>query len=236
MNDAEGSFRNFVAVFIGMEEVPDPGIMSVGLEALLFVWLASCWHRTAVMIGALDFNLDSVVVWIPGCVRPFRVWLVQGRWVLWFVLVVLFGLCGFAEAQEVSEVWLGSGQVQVGGLSFEQVQMLGWEQETLGRRGLFVLEECVKALCVITAWESLKRLMCRHRRKVETVGSQTVGTKMVPLPLEAGVRNRAQILFCFWRAGYEADIQEYPMDIQEDYFNYVGSFLRRQAVDEVDSD
>ena len=90
-------------------------------------------------------------------------------------------------------------------------------------------------VAVIAIWEALK-CVCRRRRCYKAALCQTEGTNFAPLPLEGGVPNRARILSCLWQAGYAIDIQCYPPDIQEEYFSLIGGIMRRQSVDEGDSD
>ena len=58
----------------------------------------------------------------------------------------------------------------------------------------------------------------------------------VPLPLEAGMPHRARILYCMWRSGYLFSIEQYPPSVQEEYYGYVGDYLRRQSEGDQSSD
>ena len=238
MSQDEGSCQSFVELSPTAVQAQPSGLEHIGVQVGLFVWLASCWHRLGGILMGMDASWESVVVWIPGCACPLYVPSVRAPWVVWLMLVVLFGLSGFAEARSSGSLDEGSGQVQVskagkvesdeGGVCLEKGAS---ENESVGW-----LLEVTKLLFAIICWETLKRVMCRKRRRVETVGSQTEGAFCVPLPLEPGVPNRAQILFCLWRAGYSIDVQGYPEDVQEDYFGLLGAYLNRQSQDEDSSD
>ena len=52
--------------------------------------------------------------------------------------------------------------------------------------------------------------------------------QVVPWPLPQGVPHRAKILFCYWRAGYAFNVDEYPERVQSEFFDMLGSHLMRR--------
>ena len=226
------------AALIEAVQAPSLGIGDLGVWLFLFAWLTSCWHQLGAMLEGLDVSWEFVLVSIPGYSRPVSISCLEGRWVLWLLMVLLLGFCGPTEAYVGGDGQRDQGQVQVwqaGLMAVQELQVCS-EPEVPEDDRVEWFQETFKAVCVVATWEFLKRMMCRRRRQKETVGSQTSSTRMVPLPLEAGVPHRAQILFCLWRAGYEVEVQDYPENIQEEYFSFQGNFLRRQAVGEEFSD
>ena len=114
-----------------------------------------------------------------------------------------------------------------------------WERDAPGENRMGSGLQVPEMLTVIVIWETGKWMVCRmfrSRRSTRTVGSQTTNANLVFLPLEPGMPNRARILFSLWQAGHQVDLEEYPLEIQEEYCSYLGGHLRRRAMDEGDSD
>ena len=194
-------------------------------------WVASGWHRLGVIVSGFDAQRDALVVFVPGTIRPAWVPCSDLRWYVWVFLVVVFGLCSSGEAVEV--------QAEDSGALVDYHFGMCWERYAPGENRMGSGLQVPEMLTVIVIWETCKWMvcrMCRSRRSISTAGSQTTNANLVFLPLEPGMPNRAPILFSLWQAGHEVDLEEYPLEIQEEYCSYLGSHLRRRAMDEGDSD
>ena len=204
-------------------------------KGLLVLWTLSVLHRLGVVcLGVRKFPW-RVEVWLPS-----ETGLVVLRWPfdvvrgIWLLMVVLFGLCSPVEAEEmVAEDGQSEGrQLALGGL--QEVCARPQPGRPVEEETSYVLA-VVKLAAVISVWEILKKVACR-RKNLETAASQTDDSTVVPLLLKDGVPQRAQILYCLWKAGYTVDVEEYPQHIQEDFHRYVGCYWRRRSVDEWSSD
>ena len=181
------------------------------------------------------------LVMLPGCGVVVSIPLEGSRgWWLWMFAVLLFGLLHPAEA---------SGPVShVPRLDFEgslptcpvlvPSDML-IEQVGLEPKGGLLLSECIWLFAILSfpvfCWEAF-RCVCRKGRTFKTVASQTEHHSVVCLPLEDGVPHRARILFCLWQSGYAIDVEEYPVQVQEEYHGLLGSYLMAENDAEVLSD
>ena len=198
---------------------------------LAVVWVLSMLYR----VGWLLIGLRGFPLRFEGCLPDFMVPVSVpcfGGWWLWLFLVVLFSLVHSSGAYPIGDF----GQVDVyQGAGLCVASALGSSEGPAddGYGGLYL---GVLVVVVVTVWETFKRVMCQRRLRFTTAESQTDIMAQVPLPLEPGVPNRAQILYCLWRAGYHINVDPYPLGVQDDFHRYVGSYLRRQAVDEDSSD
>ena len=239
VNGFQGSSQSCFTVDRSGIGQPEEGTIAGWLTSMVvLVGFASFWHRFGVLWGGVSCNHAEVSLWLPGVHVPAVVPLGDSRWVFWLWCVLVFGLCGFGEGNLEAR----SEEVDLR----EDVPVVPASVVTVGARDICWSHEgpgddmswivwIVMCVVVVTVWETLKRVVCQRHRTCETVGSQT-STEIVPLPLDPGVPNRSQILYCLWRSGYQVDVEVYPRDIQEDFHRYVGSYLRRQAVDEDESD
>ncbi|CAE7493604.1 RE2 [Symbiodinium natans] len=89
--------------------------------------------------------------------------------------------------------------------------------------------------CVIGIWEIVRALSLRVCRSRKTVQDQAVSAETVPWPLHPGIPHRANILYCYWRAGYVFDVQEYPEAVQSRFYGLLGSHLERRDRDGLSS-
>ena len=208
------------------------GIFPSGLLAL---WTLSVLHRLGVLcLGVRRFPW-RVEIWLPN-----ETGLVVLRWPfdvvrgLWLLMVILFGLCSPVEAEVmvVEDVQPDGKQLVLGGL--REVCARPQPGRPVDEETSYELA-VVKLAAVISVWEILKKVACR-RTILETAASQTDDSTVVPLPLKDGVPQRAQILYCLWKAVYTVDVEEYPQHIQENFYRYVGCYWRRRSVDEWSSD
>ena len=193
---------------------------------LVFAWVFSCWHRFWFVVVGLDSRTGVSVIDLPGGFIRAEVPCFRLGWSMWVLLLILFGMCGFSEGEELSEsrqvvAWVDPVCREP---EIPEDGPAGW--------GVFVSVGVV----AIIIWETLRKLMCRQRVRSRTVESQTEGTQWVPLPLASGVPNRSNILFSLWLAGYQLDVDSYPEDVREEYFGYIGGYLGRQSRDELDSE
>ncbi|CAE7193732.1 RE1 [Symbiodinium natans] len=92
--------------------------------------------------------------------------------------------------------------------------------------------EVFKILLTVGTWEILRafRRKCR-RSAVRTAESQTRELVEVPLPLPDGIKHRARILYCLWRAGYSVEAEGYPEEVRDEFLWLVGNRLRERARD-----
>ena len=81
-------------------------------------------------------------------------------------------------------------------------------------------------ISTILVWEFLKWAVCRTvcRRTKRAAESQTEAELAIVHPIPEGVPNRANILYCLWRAGLSCDVQLYPEEVQDEFFGFVGSY------------
>ena len=99
-----------------------------------------------------------------------------------------------------------------------------------------------KVCLIVLTWEIGKRLAVvrtgRSSSRAE-VACQTGSMNVVPLPLGDDVPYRARILFCFWRAGLQIDIEPYKERVKSEFYWLVGDYLQKVEsgwVSESDSD
>ena len=153
--------------------------------------------------------------------------------------MILFGLIRSNEAYEVQRVVedTGIGQGEPTSSLVPYVEHACAASEIMVEKKEWTsVWEAVKICSIIVLWEILRRAHRALFKKTKSVHSQTQEAGIVPMPLSAGIPNRARILFSFWKAGYEVPIEPYPEEVQSQFHSYVGEYLRRRALDEDSSD
>ena len=203
------------------------------LPILATAWVFLALHRLGIVLGGIRRCPPEICLEIPGVNEPARIsYPLTWRMYLWLMLVILLGLAHPAEARHQGEA--GQDDQLVGEAHFSREVAIYREEKCLA--GVSPVEECVgwiwMSMCgvaIIALWETLKKCWCRRQSRTAEV--QTAGMNIVPMPLAQGVPHRAQILFNLWKSGYEISVEEYPVDVQERYFGYLGDYLRGQAVE-----
>ena len=122
---------------------------------------------------------------------------------------------------------LDGGSNSAGGMCLKDEQ--GFE----GEAGSWSL--CLFAACVIGTWEIGRALFFRLYRTQKTVLDKAVSAETVPWPLHPGIPHRAKILYCYWRAGYAFEVEEYPERVQSEFYDLLGSYLVRRDRDNLSS-
>ena len=186
----------------GLLSVPERGAL-LGLHlgwVVTGVWVVSGIQRVGVVLLGLVRNPDCVVLELPvsgnvAVIPCFR----DPRWVIWIVLVILFGLVHPAESQIVDQDRSSSFDVPEG-KSVVVARPAGREfcpapNALADVKGSGWIMLIVFAAATISVWETFKCVSCRTRFRRKTAESQTEGMNIVPLPLASGVPFRAQILF-----------------------------------------
>ena len=204
------------------------GIVAV----IVVVWFLLCLDRAGSMICGLLSHPPRLMLELPFVQGP-AVFPLTNQPHIWIgiLLVILLGLCHPAGA---SGAHASDGAISIldETARLESMCVAGRAPEDDGDRTDYAILQVVIAVAL---WEALKRMWCRSSSRFRAVEIQTDGMSL-PLPLDEGVPNRARILYCLWRAGYSTDIEAYPLDVQEEYFGYLGLYLRRQQGDEELSD
>ena len=195
-------------------------------------WFLSAVHRVGIVLLGLVRNPSCVLLELPGFSIPAVVpYLGSPRWVVWIMLIVLFGLAHPAESQNVGFVRLPfeeDTRTQV----IEVTRQLEYDDcpapnalaDEKDDRSVVLI---VFAVATISVWETFKWVLRQGRAGRKTAESQTEGMNIVPLPLASGVPFRSKILFSLWRAGYSIDMEPYPATVQEEFHSMVGAYLRR---------
>ena len=212
---------------------------STQLGWLLTIWALVAVHRLGVVLVGSFQDPPGILLEVPGIQGfvhvPFPLDAVDGVWVF---LVVLLGLLHPAAAIETGGQESHSLVVRGRWQSWHQTEedycpiTSRPVEETGGRKG-----DAVYVVMITALWETFRRLWCWLRRRGSKVAAtQTEGGNYVPLPLEEGMPHRAHILFSLWRGGYSPSVEEYPLDVQEEYHRLVGVFLQGLSRDEDSSD
>ena len=174
--------------------------------------------------------------------RPRRYVAVLGLIVLWVCWCCLrTGLAiklepGDPEIEQCPQVDSTALQVRPDALDVDSAA-----EETFGCDGS-VLWELTKILGVILTWETAKwgwKHWFAARKFFAAAGSQTEALNDIPMPLCDLIRCRGKILYCLWRAGFQFDVDSYPLRIQTEFYDLVGSYWVRVDqgfVSETDSD
>ena len=91
---------------------------------------------------------------------------------------------------------------------------------------------------VVGLWETMRWIARRYvfPRRFQAVATQTEDLQVIELPLAEGIPNRARILFSLWRANFSVDVQDYPVEVQDEFTGYMGSYLLRAYRDEDSSE
>ena len=219
------------SVAMGQCSKEDPISVQYDLDCiggcLAALWTLAALYRLGwILVGLRSYPL-RFEGFLPDFMTPVSVPCCRGWW-LWLFLVVLFSLVHSSGAQ-FSE---GTGQVQVHHEAKACPTYVGRGHGDFGSESYGGIFWVLQAVALIFSWETFKRVMCQRRLHFTNAPSQTATMAQVPLPLEPGVPN----LYCLWRAGYQVSLEPYPQSVQDDYHRYVGSYWRRQAVDEDSSD
>ena len=174
-----------------------------------------------------------------GLVETFaRVWGVRPRgdscwvvflYVLWLVLGGVLPSSAEVVAYEDGPVYELTGRsTGAGGMCPEDEHGFSSDADRSLDLWLFVA-------CVIGIWEIVRALLLRMCRSRKRVRDQAVSPETVPWPLHPGVPHRANILYCYWRAGYAVDVSEYPEGVQSRFYDLLGSHLVRRDRDNLSS-
>ena len=221
-------------------EGPGPG------SAVGVLVCASVLHRMGLVLLGLVRDPYRVIIWLPGfgC-RRFSVVPVfeDSWWIVWLVLVIIFGLCSPVEAQE-PDISVSTRSTAHENSMSQAIKI--WSPPTcpaseslrisVGIKGLEWVSLFMFGIAVVVTWEALKRVSCLCTKRRKTVESQTECMNIVPLPLPDGVPCKARVLFCLWQAGFTIDVESYPESDQEEFHGLVGSYLQRLGRDEDLSD
>ena len=218
------------------------GLLSFGLTGggawLVTAWVFLSLHRVGALIAGSLRDPPGLVVEVPG-IEGFVYFPVPQRvelWI-WIVLLVILGMGHPASAASILDSETSLVVFQVG--RREEGQQEGFCQ-AMGNpveEGSTLWGSVFAIALIIALWDTLKKGRCLWRsRTTRTIGIQTTGMDYVPLPLEAGMPHRARILYCMWRSGYLFSMEQYPSSVQEEYYGYVGGYLRRQSEGEQSSD
>ena len=207
------------------------------VSAVVAVWFLGLSYRMGYLLAGSYVRPPRLVLCLPGAPGLTEIPL-DGSvgWAVWIFMVVIFGLCHPAEAYSSHEHALSVDFVDSSGQCPELGLTSGigcFGVEDYGATG-WVLAWLIQAVAVVFLWEAFK-FVCRLGRSFKTAESQTEMVDQFPLPLPDGVPNRAQILYCLWRAGYTTSIEQYPPEVQEEYFGLLGSWLQRARDDEESS-
>ena len=228
-------------------EVPLPSWSLSSVEAVVQGLQTGTWSNWQEILdsappAADDSAQSSVLLDGPGdglpYVRGARGLRARVSWAFWIrVLVILWAWVGVVSGSEVSvvpkdaqmEVYTPactSHELQV--RSYAEGIVKPWDEDFQCDGS--VLWELFKVCLIVGIWELAKFLWHRARRACVTTCStacQTCDHSFVPLPLPEGIRSRARILFCLWRAGYAVDSEPYPEDVRSELFWLIGDRLKR---------
>ena len=214
------------------------GVGQVGW--LLTLWTFLALHRLGVVLIESFQDPLGIILEFPGidgfALLSWPLGLFEWGWLL---LVIVLGLLHPAAAEHFEEE--GSRDLVPREERFlEDGEPPGGQCATcrlLVEEHNGFIEEGLKALAVVALWETLKQVWCWFcRRNSSVAATQTFGLEYVPMPLMDGMPNRAGILYSLWRSGHSPSVEEYPPDVQEEYYGYVGAYLRRQADEEASSE
>ena len=234
-------------------EVPLPGWSLSSVEAVVQGLQTGTWSDWQEILDSVppvagDSAQGSVMLDGPGDGLPYvsgaRGPRARVSWAFWIrVLVILWAWVGVVSGSEVlAEPGDTPLEVYTPACPSYELQVRSpvegivkpWDEDFQCDGS--VLWELSKVCLIVGTWELAKFLWHRARRACVTTCStacQTCDRSFIPLPLPEGIRSRARILFCLWRAGYAVDSEPYPEDVQSELFWLIGDRLKRLEDGEV---
>ena len=220
------------------------------------VWLGSVWYRSfrlVVMLmwgglhslpSGLGFRAGLSIapsLYAPSWNLPIAQGnILSGTFMFWLRLIILVGLVNPSDATPISYTDVSSnGAVEHYGLVVRPqavCESIPPYNSGIGYGGWRLLS--VGCIGVVTIWETCKWAVRRFLLYQKTAEShaQTDDLPIAQNPLPENVEPLSRILFALWRADLDVPTELYPEEVQQEFFGFLGSHLRRLEQGEDSSD